>query len=353
MLKDRQSAINEINDFINQYGIEILTTRSYVIRNNIDIIMDSTNWMEESTSVNERIYVFLYNLSADDIICPICKEKNKKFYTKTKGYRNGCSLSCSVIYQNQIMDKEAVNKKKSLTFQSKSQEEKDASSNKRIKTTLERHGNDAFSIISKKSFETLKLNGGIPFKKWRDTLTKEDKQVMANKAGATMSEKMVEYNGELLNHYDYVHQLKLNDIDENGNNFYDRLHIQKLNDIDENGNNFYDRLAESNYNMGLWTRPEDKDDFSHYRVKVEGVMRKYADEIHLLENFNKRGHANKTGSYHLDHKFSIFEGFHNNIPIYIIGHICNLEMIEARNNLAKNRKCSIDINSLIEMILKY
>ena len=55
--------------------------------------------------------------------------------------------------------------------------------------------------------------------------------------------------------------------------------------------------------------------------------------------------------YHLDHKFSIVEGFKQNIPPYIIGHINNLEMLIGRNNLVKNRKCSIDKDVLIDSIL--
>ena len=138
-----------------------------------------------------------------------------------------------------------------------------------------------------------------------------------------------------------------NDIDENGNNHYDRVHLKKLNDIDENGNNHYDRMTLKNYESGLWVKPEDKPDFEHYKIKVYKVMYKFKDEIKKLENYDKRGHANK-GKYHLDHKFSMCEGFKQNIPPYIIGNINNLEMIIGRNNLSKNRKCSITKEELIK-----
>jgi hypothetical protein len=45
--------------------------------------------------------------------------------------------------------------------------------------------------------------------------------------------------------------------------------------------------------------------------------------------------------YHLDHKYSITEGFRNCIPPYIIGSYCNLEIIPSRLNEQKGANCSI------------
>lgn len=143
-----------------------------------------------------------------------------------------------------------------------------------------------------------------------------------------------------------------NDIDENGHNHYDRVHIKKLNDIDENGYNFYERQHIKNYESGKWTKPEDKSALEYYRWRVFKTMKKFKNEIEQLPNFDKRGHSNK-GMYHLDHNYSIIEGFKNNISPEIIGHICNLEMIIGRNNIAKGRKCSITLEDLNESINNY
>ena len=66
----------------------------------------------------------------------------------------------------------------------------------------------------------------------------------------------------------------------------------------------------------------------------------------MLENYDKRG---KRG-YHLDHMFSIFEGFKQNIDPSIVGHIKNLRMIPFKENLSKFNKCSIALDDLIKMI---
>ena len=120
---------------------------------------------------------------------------------------------------------------------------------------------------------------------------------------------------------------------------------------DENGLNSYDKMTIkmriTNENNGNWLPLSEYTNFQLYYRMVLKFQYKFKEEIKKLENFDKRGHANK-GMYHLDHKFSIYEGFKQNIPPYIIGNICNLEMIIGRNNLSKNRKCSITKEELFK-----
>lgn len=146
-----------------------------------------------------------------------------------------------------------------------------------------------------------------------------------------------------------IHINKLNNIDENGLNSYERVHELRLNDIDKNGLNSYERAKikqrETNELNGSWIIEDKVNDFNSY---CRLVWRYTANQnLESLENFDKRGHANK-GMYHLDHKFSIYEGFIKGIPAKIIGNIVNLEMLIGRNNISKGKKCSISLNELIE-----
>jgi hypothetical protein len=68
--------------------------------------------------------------------------------------------------------------------------------------------------------------------------------------------------------------------------------------------------------------------------------------IHLLDNYEKRNNSGIEGAYHLDHKYSIIEGFRNNIKPEIIGNIKNLEFIPWEENIKKRTKCSITIEEL-------
>ena len=56
--------------------------------------------------------------------------------------------------------------------------------------------------------------------------------------------------------------------------------------------------------------------------------------------------------YNLDHKYSILEGFKNNIPPYIMSDICNLEIIPRYDNLSKGCDCSITKDKLFNMFFK-
>ena len=328
---------NKIKELIQNFidsttNIATLNSRTLFVRENIEIIKDLTSYLSEDSKINERLYIIYNDLDENDIKCPMCDNK-RKFYTFTSGYNICCSQSCASKYQQtHLITKEQkviIYAKRTENNRNKPDEVKQAEVDKRLNTTKERYGENAFSEISKKAHQTKIKNGTYiaPF-----TLLK----VNNPKLWTDM-------------HFRAAQTMK-NDIDENGNNHYDRVHLMKLNDIDENGNNFYDRWVINNYESGIWVKPEDKDDLSHYRVKVAKVMYKYKDDIKKLDNFEKRGHANK-GMYHLDHKFSVIEGFKQNIPPYIIGHINNLEMLIGRNNLVKNRKCSIDKDVLIDSIL--
>jgi hypothetical protein len=98
---------------------------------------------------------------------------------------------------------------------------------------------------------------------------------------------------------------------------------------------------------GLVKDPTTVDKFISYKRKV----RKITDT-----NFKQYSHivnpTNKTRSYdwHLDHKFSIFEGFQNNVPPEVVGHWANLTMIHRQPNQSKGIKCSLTLNELMALI---
>lgn len=95
---------------------------------------------------------------------------------------------------------------------------------------------------------------------------------------------------------------------------------------------------------GHITCPSDRPDFINYAKEVW----RYTNENDLttLPNYDKRGRTEVPGSYQLDHKYSIFYGFRNNISPEIIGNINNLEFIPSIENSKKKIKCSISIEEL-------
>lgn len=63
----------------------------------------------------------------------------------------------------------------------------------------------------------------------------------------------------------------------------------------------------------------------------------------ILDKDSLRGNG-----YHLDHRFSIIQGFINKIPPEIISSVYNLEIITKKDNLSKNSDCSITKEYLLE-----
>lgn len=90
-----------------------------------------------------------------------------------------------------------------------------------------------------------------------------------------------------------------------------------------------------------------KTDFYNYSRKVW----RFTNESNIkdLPNYSLRGRAEVIGSYQLDHKYSIFQGFKDSILPYWIGSINNLEMIGSIDNIRKREKCSITMDELFQV----
>lgn len=105
----------------------------------------------------------------------------------------------------------------------------------------------------------------------------------------------------------------------------------------------------TNEKSGAWVKLEDKSKKEIYYRTVWYFTNK--NNLNLLENYHLRNHSSIKNSYSLDHKYSISEGFKNNIPPYIIGNIANLEFIPISENSKKNSKCSISLDDLCKNLI--
>jgi len=89
---------------------------------------------------------------------------------------------------------------------------------------------------------------------------------------------------------------------------------------------------------------EDLEKYNNYREAIDNltkrIYRKYKSYIN--PNNHKRGRY-----YHLDHIYSVIDGYENDIPIEIISNPNNLRLIPAQENLNKNG------NSYISKMMLY
>lgn len=74
----------------------------------------------------------------------------------------------------------------------------------------------------------------------------------------------------------------------------------------------------------------------YYRSVWKATMNQ---PLHLLPNFDKRGHQRVEDSFAIDHKISIICGFKNDIPPEVIGDINNLQMLPHDVNFRKQGDC--------------
>ena len=86
-----------------------------------------------------------------------------------------------------------------------------------------------------------------------------------------------------------------------------------------------------------------KREYDKYRSQVMLFTRRNNDILIENNKIKKQG-------WHLDHNFSIYDGWRNNIAPELVGHYVNLRYIPAKINCQKNKKSEI---SLEELLKKY
>jgi len=93
-------------------------------------------------------------------------------------------------------------------------------------------------------------------------------------------------------------------------------------------------------------------ELSLWKLYCQLVVKITSRNVHIFKNIldpdNLRNRSNGSSRYEIDHMFSKYYGFKNNIPPYIIGDISNLVLIPYLTNREKSKSCSISVNELFE-----
>lgn len=227
---------------------------------------------------------------------------------------------------------------------------------KRKKTLLERYGTtDRFKINNghekanskegrEKAKQTLLKNHGVT-STWKLQTTKDTiKKTNLEKYGETcyfktdeFKEKLKEHNIEkygvenYFNSEDYKIKSKEASLKKYNSEYYLSSELRKQREIES----------------GHWISDEDRTEYELYRLNVWRITNK--QDLESLKDIDKRGRIDlNPDAYHIDHKFSIREGFEENIPPEIIGSLKNLEMIPGKNNCSKRANCSISKEELLD-----
>ena len=94
--------------------------------------------------------------------------------------------------------------------------------------------------------------------------------------------------------------------------------------------------------------PNTLTEFRKYYINVYKetykTLKKFSNKI---KNIELRGNEY---SYDLDHRYSVYDGFENNVDPKIIAHYKNLECIPSLENRKKNRNSSISLEELLVQV---
>jgi len=148
----------------------------------------------------------------------------------------------------------------------------------------------------------------------------------------------------------------LSEADENGVSGYKRkgqtTRETHMKNIDEFGRNGYSQLASkaiikgnaTKAKKGLILEPSFRNEYYRYKSVVLYVTEQFRAEI---TTGYKTGLAGTPGAYHIDHMFSIMNGYKNQVSPILIGSKYNLKMIPWKDNLSKHSCSSISLNKLL------
>jgi hypothetical protein len=107
-----------------------------------------------------------------------------------------------------------------------------------------------------------------------------------------------------------------------------------------------DKIKQSRVASGDWVSDDDRSDLEIYRITVKKTSAKsYHDHYYKINPDNLPRSRYK---YHLDHIFSVEEGFKQSVPPEVIGHWTNLRMLWHLDNSIKNTKCHKTLEQLME-----
>lgn len=124
-----------------------------------------------------------------------------------------------------------------------------------------------------------------------------------------------------------------------------------MSNIDDHGRNGYARLAAkaiikgnlTKAEKGIITHPWQRDSYYRYKTLVLYLTNYHRKD---LTRGYITGLAGKPGAWHVDHRFSIMQGFKDQISPFVIGHRANLQMLPWKQNIQKLHRCAVTQDEL-------
>lgn len=273
---------------------------------------------------SRMLYHWFYHKNDIKIpVCKVCNIKEVSFVSYTKGYKIYCSSQCC---NSSNSWKDSV-KSANLQKYGVSSVMKIASVKSRLSNTmLEKYGVDNFSksnLFKEKYRETCLRKYGVKSPMHLSNIRDKIRQTYVEKYGVSSPNKVASIKEKKrqtwLKKYGYDNPSKVPSI------IMSKIATMQLN--------------------GFIKSDEEKGAQQIYYDKVAEITKK--NWIEHFYKINPRKLTRSFDEYHLDHVFSIIEGFENDILPEIIGHWTNLRLIPKLENIRKQRRSDKSIEQLI------
>lgn len=150
----------------------------------------------------------------------------------------------------------------------------------------------------------------------------------------------------------------LKEVDENGVSGYkkkgQKTRATHIANVDEMGRNGYSQLAskaiikgnKTKAAKGLILDPSLRSEFYRYKSVIAYLTEKHRKQI---SKGYVVGLAGENNAWHIDHIFSIMDGYKHGVSPLLIGNLHNLRMIPWEENLSKHAKSEISLEKLLEL----
>jgi len=177
--------------------------------------------------------------------------------------------------------------------------------------------------------------------------SEEEAKIEMYKIGRRTSPRCLDYWMTKTNNDYKLSKSLLRDYQDNNSVFnISKRENVSLDQAQEIQNIILDKMLETLYSKGVLVRPELKSDFKKYKMRVNKLTKiTYRRYKNIIDPGNLRGRE-----YHVDHRYSIIQGFFENIEPEIISSPFNLEIKSSYDNCSKQGKCDITIKELLEKI---
>jgi len=272
-------------------------TEKWLSKNNIDLYNQIIDWCNlnslEFLEFKRKVFHYITNCNK----IPVCLNCNKE--VKYRRLRDGYQPYCSSLCQNSC----SISKENWLKSWKKGNSNNEHIDKRNI-TILEKYGDLESYVIytNNKKVESCLKKHGVEYVTQTDFYKERRKKTLNEKYGSenynnpNKTKETRIYNGTQIND-DYI-----------------------------------------------------KDFISYKKIATNRTMTMYRNNIQFINpNSLKRG----IKLYHVDHKFSLKQGYLIGLPIEVITHPVNLEMIHHKDNLIKQDNCSISIQDLLNNIIKF